>query len=262
MNAAFRLSVWLPLLAALASAAGLFAPGFYRDSPYLKTLWRGNDAVTLFVIVPALILSLWAYRRGSLRGLLLWMGLLLYLAYNYAFYLFAAAFNAAFPLYAALLSVSGFALVFGLSALPVRQLAFSTRRRGWIVAYLILIAAVLCGVEIPPIIRFLSDGTVPPLVEQTDHPTSVVYALDLTTVVPLSLLAAVWLWRNEKWGYILAVLMLVKGGTYGLVLTANSLILKLTHTGEDLLLPFYLFVMLGGLAGLIWLLRPARAAPA
>lgn len=262
MGTAFRLSVWLPPLAALASAAGLFAPGFYRDSLYLQTLWRGNDAVTLFIIVPALILSLWAYRRGSQRGLLLWMGLLLYLAYNYAFYLFAAAFNAAFPLYAALLSISGFALAFGLYGLPFRQLTFSRHRRGWVVAYLLLIAAVLCGVEIPPIIRFLADGTVPPLVEQTDHPTSVVYALDLAIVVPLSLLAGFWLWQGKRWGYLLAVLMLVKGCTYGLVLSANSLILRFTHMGEDSLLPFYLFVMLGGLAGLLWLLRPVRAAPA
>ncbi len=67
------------------------------------------------------------------------------------------------------------------------------------------------------------------------------------------MLAAIWLWRQRKWGYILAALMLVKGITYGMVLSVNSIILAVTDLGGDPLLPFYLFVLLGGLGGL-WLL--------
>ena len=44
---------------------------------------------------------------GSARGLLLWLGVIGYTAYNYGFYLFGAALNAFFPLYLAALVLTG-----------------------------------------------------------------------------------------------------------------------------------------------------------
>ncbi|WP_341291513.1 hypothetical protein [Catalinimonas locisalis] len=196
--------------------------------------------------------------RGIFKIQLIWMGLLAYLVYNYAFYLFGAAYNALFLVYVLIFSTAVFALIGGLSALPLRGIHFTKDSARWIIAYLLLIAFILCMVEIPPNLQYLVTAQLPETIVLTQHPTAIVYALDLSLVVPLSVLASVWLWQKKSWGYVLAVMMLVKGATYGLVLVSNSLLLKYRGTGEDNLLPFYGFVMIGGLSGLWWLMKHIR----
>lgn len=72
------------------------------------------------MLVAALVLA----RRGSGRAQLVWLGMLAYTLYNYAFYLFGAAFNSLFLVYAALFTLSVFALLFGLVALDNDTAAF------------------------------------------------------------------------------------------------------------------------------------------
>ena len=70
--------------------------------------------------------------------------------YNYAFYLFGAAFNAFFLVYAALLALSIFALIFGLSSLDVEKLCrqFSPRTPvKWIGGYFLFVAVGLSLVD-------------------------------------------------------------------------------------------------------------------
>jgi hypothetical protein len=56
----------------------------------------GWDIVTLFVVVPALLIGLFAVARGSLRGKLFVLGILGYLFYQYLMYSVTWAFG---PLY-------------------------------------------------------------------------------------------------------------------------------------------------------------------
>lgn len=79
----------------------------------------------------------------------------------------------------------------------------------------------------------------------------------LTVVLPALVLGAVLMWRKQAWGVILGAIMLVKCATYGMVLVVSTLLLQWRGIAADALLPFYLFILLGGLAGLWWLLaRP------
>jgi hypothetical protein len=72
---------------------------------------------------PALVAAAVFVRRGSVRAELVWLGLLDYALYNYAFYLFGAAFNAAFLPYVAIVTASTFALVLGVASLDVHEVA-------------------------------------------------------------------------------------------------------------------------------------------
>ena len=87
------LSILIAILAAIASAGGLLLDNLYRDNAFVTTTWLGNDAVTLFLAVPILVAAMILAKRGSFRAQLIWMGALDYMLYNYAFYLFGAAFN-------------------------------------------------------------------------------------------------------------------------------------------------------------------------
>src|SRR3990172_5342244 len=112
---AYLLSILIAVLATLTSAGGLLLEGLYRDNIFVISAWKGNDIVTLFIAVPILVAAMIFSRRGSLKAQLVWMGALDYMLYNYAFYLFAARFNAMFLVYVALLGLSIFALIFGLA---------------------------------------------------------------------------------------------------------------------------------------------------
>lgn len=255
MKTSFNLSIAATMLAAFAALAGLFVTSIYQDNAFVQTAWRGNDWVSLLAVIPAMLITLLQVKRGRTKFQLVWMGLLGYLAYNYAFYLFGAAYNTLFLVYVLIFSLSVFALISGLYALPVHEIRNTAKSTRWIIAYLLLIAFILCMVEVPPNITYLFSGKLPETVVLTGHPTAVVYALDLSLVVPISIVASVCLWQQKPWGYVLAVIMLIKGASYGLVLVVNSILLKYSGTGEDNLLPFYLFVMLGGLAGLFWMMK-------
>ena len=56
------------VLTTVATVAGLFVPGFYRDAPILLPQVYGQDLLTLLVAVPGLAVSLYFATRGSLRG--------------------------------------------------------------------------------------------------------------------------------------------------------------------------------------------------
>lgn len=243
------------ILSALVAAAGLFGPSIYRDNAFVQTAWQGNDWVTLLVAVPSLLVVLWLVRKGKDKATLVYTGLLGYLVYNYAFYLFGAVYNPLFLAYVLIFATSLYALIMALAALPDYRFHLHNKASGWIAAYMMMIVLVLGMVEIIPNIRYLMSGAIPETITLTGHPTAVVYALDLSLVVPVSLIAIVLLLRKRSWGYILTVIMLVKGAAYGLVLMVNTILLNIRGTGEDNLFPFYVFIILGGASGLYWLLK-------
>ena len=47
----------------------IYGQGIYRnDAAFKAPIFRGTDAVTLFLCVPVLLIALFWYRHGSLRG--------------------------------------------------------------------------------------------------------------------------------------------------------------------------------------------------
>jgi len=253
----YAFSPLIAVLAAAACAAGLFTP-LYRDNALVTAAWRGNDLATLLVIVPLLLVSQQLAQRSSLRAALLWLGSLGYMLYNYVFYLYGSAFNAFFLGYAALVALSLYALVLGLMTVDVEELRrkFSAKTPvKWIGGFLMFIAVMLGGMELSRAASFWFSGQVPMDIIKTGHPTAVVYAADLTLIIPAMALAAVLLWQRRPWGYLLGALMVVKGATYPLALIAMSIYAGLMVGEWDALLPMYAVFFAGCLAALIFLLK-------
>lgn len=244
------LSYLLLVLSAVAALGGLLLPGLYRDNEFYRFVWRNNDWVTLVLVVPALFIAIRRTDRGSRQAHLIWLGLLVYLFYNYAFYLFGAAFNWFFLLYVAIFALSVYALALGIWHLDTDTLShwFEEKtpvRR--IAAFLAAMALPLAIVEGGQCVNFIFTGRPP-------ASPSLIFALDLSFVVPNMLLGAVLLWRRHAWGYVLAALMLVKGVTYGAVLSFSATMIRFSDLPEkDELLPFYLFVLCGSVL-FLWLL--------
>jgi hypothetical protein len=253
------LSVIILVLAAVASTGGLFIPGLYRFAAWLVPATRGQDLVTLVVALPALGVALIATRRGSARGALAWIGLLGYICYTYIGAAFAYDFGPFFLIYVALFSLSVFALVAAVSGIDSRAIQqrfdAATPRRA-VAAFLTLMAFLLTALWLGRIIPNLTANPVP----ETIEPFKYVFSLDLGLIVPLMLLGAVWLWRRNPWGPVLAGSMLIKAATMGLALLCMNLFNWRAGqpTDPSELLATYTVIAGGGLGMASWFLRHCR----
>jgi hypothetical protein len=218
---AYILSVIIGLLIAVASAGGLFLEELYRNNLWATSQFRGSDLVRLVVVVPLLFAAMVFARRHSPRALLIWLGILWLTVYDYAFYLFGAAFNEFFLIYVALFTLSILALLFTLPYIDAASIAhrFSPKTPiRSISGYLLLIAVFLSGLWLSQTVNFIFTGQVPASLAASGHVTEIVFALDLSLLVPGLVLAAIWLWQRRPWGYIVAAMMLVKATLYPLAL--------------------------------------------
>jgi hypothetical protein len=252
---AYVLSSLIVILAIIASVGGFFINNLYRDNELVKNAWFINDLLTLAVMTPLLAGSLILTLRGSQRAQLVWVAMLAYMLYNYAFYLFGAAFNVFFLVYVAIVSLSLFALMFALSSLDVTAISRAFRASTpvrWISAFMVFIGVFLGFKWMADSLNFVFTGQLPKVILDFAQPTNIVFALDLTLIVPWVIVGAIWLWQHRPWGYVVGAIMTMKAATYGLVLVTSTLYGALSGNW-DTLFPFYVFVFLGGLIS-VWLL--------
>jgi hypothetical protein len=211
----------LAALAAVTKSFGAFDPGTYRDGIWAASQMRGADTVALFTLVPLLAVSAVLARRGTPRGLVIWLGALHLLVYDVAFYLYGAAFNAWFLAYVAMCAGALVLLVAGLTRLDIDALgeAFSPATpRAWPAALLTLLGLGLGGLWIAQSIGFLLNGEVPSSVVASGHPTALVFAIDLTLLVPFFFWGAAGLLARRPWGRVMAAAVATNGTIYTLLL--------------------------------------------
>jgi hypothetical protein len=238
----------------VTSAAGLLygRRGLYTADPATLPAFLGQDATTLAVGLPLLLVVVRLARRGSVRGLLLWVGALFYVAYSYLYYPLNPEFNALYLAYVAIVSASGYgllALLLGVDAEAVRA-RFSARTPTRLLGGFMAAMGALFAVKwVATIVDYLAAGTAPSHVELT------VWPLDLIVALPALFWGGVWLWRRQAWGYVVGGLLLLKMALLGLTLVLDSWLVTQWGRPLDPMLPLYAVVGLGGLAGLVAYLR-------
>ncbi|NLG70751.1 MAG: hypothetical protein GX495_01740 [Chloroflexi bacterium] len=240
---------WMIMLIAalclIAAGAGLFWPadgqpyeitshrgetvmingrGLYRyDSVSSAAQMQANDAVTLTLGIPLLLLSARLAARGSLRGKLLLTGTLGFILYTYMSMSMLTAFNPLFLVYVALFSLSLVAFVLSMMSYDLAELPrhFSERTpRKAIAAMLFAAGAFLLMAWLGRVVTPLLQGT-PPLLE--NYSTMVIQAMDLGLIVPLTFLSAALLLRRSAWGYLLASVSVMKFLTLGIAVSAMAI---------------------------------------
>lgn len=215
-------SLALATLMAAQSLLGLLFPGAYRDIPWVKATWFGNDLVTLFIALPILLASVLLASRGSARARLVWLGALAYAGYNYAFYVLGAGLNVFFALYVLAFIVSAAALIIGLSGTDAESVAqgFSERTPARSIGgYYVFVAVGLSAVWLGTWAAYAFAARPTPVSTEVFQ---VVAALDLMLMVPPLATGGVLLWRRRPWGYVIASVSGVLASLYLLVLFVNS----------------------------------------
>ena len=256
------------VLALIAASAGLFDPTpgeayaytnhrgeeatiygqglYYYDTVSSAAQMQGNDLITLSVGLPLLIISTFLAFRGSLRGKLLLTGTLGFFLYTYMSMATLASYNAFFLIYVAIFTLSFYAFILCMMSFDLKTLpqSFSeTLPHGWIATLMFLVSAFLLmawiGRIVPPL---LQGGT--PLLENTT--TLVIQFMDLGLIVPLAFLGGVLLLRRDAWGYLLSSVMLTKGITLGLGVSAMGINMARmgVEDGLGMVIPFLVITLL------------------
>ena len=212
VDAAVLISAIVAALMIAASMLGIVVDELYREGAWAREAFRGGDVVTLVLVAPVLITSMMLARRGSVRATLIWIGALAYAVYNYAYYVFGASFNDAFLIHIAIFSSSVFALVVAVSGLDVAAMAEPLRRSRlaqWIGGFLTLVGLGQGGLWVFVILRWVVTGEV--LADIPARGQHVVFALDLSLLVPALVVSGVLLWRRTTIGYVAAGIVSVMG---------------------------------------------------
>jgi hypothetical protein len=259
-------------LAAIAAASGILLRGDLVTSPFTTVrgevvevvsvgIYRfkalevtaegvGWDIVTVFLVVPALLLVLPGVWRGGLRARLVATGLFTYFAYQYLQYAMLWAYGPLFLVYVVILALALSALAvlaatFDLAELRSR-VGDSFPRRA--VVGLGVFMAGLLSVMWLPVVLTTWDQVV---VEQLEGATTlVVPALDLGLLVPLGIFTAVTVARRTAVGYVLASLVVVKAVAM-LVAIVAMLVVEALATAELAMVPIVVFALTAGIVTLI-----------
>ena len=215
LRAAYWLSGAIAVLMMVASAAGLLIDGLYRDGPWAREALRGGDLTTIAVAAPVLIASTLLARRGSRADQAVWLGALGYSLYNYAYYVFGAAFNDIFVLHIALFSLSIAALALAIANIDGTAIAARFRDvRGarLIGVFLAVVGIVLGGLWVFLAIRFaITDELMAGLPPDALH---LVFAIDTSLLVPALVVSGILLWRRTARGLVFGPAMVVMGVVY------------------------------------------------
>ena len=186
--------------------------GIYRYNPrWFVAEGIGWDIATLVVGIPALLVSLALFVRGSLRGGIVLGGMLAYFAYQYLMYVTGWTYNNFFLVYVALYSLPILALILVIQEIGVDTLARRVRERSprkGLAGFMFFSAALLLLMWLGKIVPALARGETPEMLRGVN--TLIAQALDLGIIVPFTLAAGILLLRRNAWGYLLASVGIVK----------------------------------------------------
>ena len=244
-------SAAVALLLAGLSLAGLLSPAYARETPAWAAQATGQDWFDLLVAAPWLALCGIGARRGSHGWSVLLAGAYAYVVYEMFIYAFAIHFNALFLVYCATLGIAGFALV--AVTIDVSRCVPLVDARGAHVAggFLIAVGAAFglmwLAEDVPAMLRNAPSRS---LVE-TGLFTNPVHVIDLAFVLPLHILAGVWIWQRRDAGKLLAPILLA----FGVLMSASigGMLIAMHVAGAAAALPVTaaMFVVAATAAGVL-----------
>jgi hypothetical protein len=257
LTLAYVLSAVAAALLLVTSIAGLAfgRRGLYVPDPATMPAFLGQDALSLIVGLPLLLGSMTRARRGSVGGLLVWMGALFYIAYSYAYYPLNPEFNPLYLAYITIVSASLYGLVYLLMSVNAAavQASFSPRTPVRLIGgFMMVMALVLTLKWVSTIVGISAAGGSPTRVQL------VVWPLDLIVALPALFWGGLWLWRRQPLGYVVTGLLLLKATFVGITLVVDTWLVTLWDQPIDPMLPAYAVIGFGGLFVTVTYLRSIR----
>jgi hypothetical protein len=225
----FRLALAAAILMGLASAGGIWLPFAYvQETASWAAQGTGQDIVNLAVVLPAMLIALHAASAGSLRAVLVVLGLLIYLVYSYVLYAFFVHFNLLFPVYVATLGTSFWALVG--AVLDVRHdriRELFEDKTGRAQSVYLMVSGLLFGVLwTSSIATSIVSGQTPRDLVEAGLPVNPVHVLDLAFVLPAMVVTSILLWKRHPLGWLWAVPLVTFAAAMGSAIVGMMAVMK------------------------------------
>lgn len=206
----------------------LYQKGLYaRDSVSMASQAIAQDVVTLLIVIPFLLVSLWLVKKQNRKGLFLLTGIIGYFLYTYTSYSFLIVFNSFYLVYVLLMTLSfyGFILCFmELSKLDIGECLTERFPRKALSVFFFTGGIMIMLMWLGKIVPALLAGSAPAQLEH--YATLVIQSLDLGFVVPACIVTAHLLRKENKWGYLLAIVLVVKMVTMTATVSAMAIQMK------------------------------------
>lgn len=205
------LAALIAICAIAASLAGLIVPGLYRPmAPVEVTPFTyGQDIISL--IAAAFLLG--AIKSKNIKSNIIQIGVVGYLFYAYAPYVMGTLYNYCYFIYIAVLGLSIFYFIIAFVSIEYEKLEFAmpTFLRVTIAVYCIVIVVLFAPQWIAAIVKNVQTATWP---GKTGFDFFYyVYILDLSFVLPVCALTAIFLLQKTALGVLLGGVIPVKGFT-------------------------------------------------
>jgi len=209
----YKFATGVAVITVLISLLDIFhAPIFLRETASTRAQVIGQDIVNLFIGVPATLYAIYLSKKESLKARTALIGIMAFFAYTFLSYNILFKLNDGFLLYTAGFGFSLYATLLNIAALDMNKLRIeaSSSVRKWALVLMGFILLVVIVLWTPDIIYYYTTGLHPERIIADNVHTLAIHFQDLSIVVPLAVITA-WLIRNdEKTGYVLAPIILVK----------------------------------------------------
>lgn len=202
----------------------IYGQGLYKFDTYFKApIFRGTDAVTLFIAIPLLIVGMVLSNRGLLRGRIFLAGILSYFLYVSASLSFGAAYNFLFLVYIILFSTSFFTFVTTLSSFDLQSLPahFSPRLPRRFIAGFLFVEGLSVFVWLIDIISGLTTGQVP--AGLAHYTTDITAVIDIGIIPPAAYLAGILMLRRSPLGFVLAPILMILNALVGMMVLVQTI---------------------------------------
>jgi hypothetical protein len=198
LECAYFVSVLIAFFVSVAAVTGIASPTMVYPVEEVLLFALPTDIVSLVVVLPILLISMWLALRSQLVGLLIWPGALLYVLYIYLIYLFSVPLNVLFLVYLLLVTLSAYTTIGLMISINIRSVhqALAGKvpvRTGGVILVVLVILFIL--VQIPVIFSTVTgQGSL-------DKHQLAPFIADFIVLAPTWLVGGILLWRREAFGY-------------------------------------------------------------
>lgn len=229
-----NLSLLAGVLMAAVSSAGIFSKRTYLlEHPSWAAQGYGQDVINIFLVFPLLIILYFLIKKGSTKAILLWLGVLMYIAYSYALYSFFMHFGPWFLLYIAILGISFYSLIgsiIGLSKQPNGILKFKGKGAAF---YLLINGALFICLWLLEIIPAIFNGQALPSAASIGFWINPVHVLDLAFILPLMIIASISLFKKGSTGFLLAIPTITFAAIMGIAIISMTALMYIRGIADS-----------------------------
>jgi hypothetical protein len=218
------------MLVFITALYGCMFPDIYdaKYSDYSKYLLMGQDFFSILVAA-ILVIALFIYRKWPLKGLILWLGCLLYIIYVYAYYSMSGITTVFFLVYIVILSLSAITFTGIITGIDFKlfQNSADSKNPGISVSIFLIVCCISVGaMEIATLVKAtFTDKT------GSIKSSDIFMVFDLALLFPAIIITAINNLKKRIWAFMFSGIFLVKTAAL-LPSMVISDIFSLIYTGK------------------------------